>query len=586
MINKQIRLLALTMILGVAVNAQSVQDGVKALYSGKVQGAKSIFEKQGDKPEATYWLVRTDINNQDKAGAQAALSKALAAKPNDPWLLVAKGQLELIDGKANEAKQSFEAAITASKGRKGNDPEILNAVGAAIAKEYNNIDKVGDINYAVQKLEEARAETEKSKDNWLKADILNNLGDAYRKASPGDGTKAFTAYSDAVSIEPSFAKAYLGTANIFKSQRNYDLYQQNIDKAIAANPAFVPAYESLYWYKMGTGDFNGANGVADKIIANSDPSPWNDYYKAQTFYLNKEYDKAITAANGIVQKMGEQTKPNAYKLLAWSYVDKGDAASALPFMEKYFATVDKDDIDPLDYNLKATVYAATPGKEAEVAKAFEEGLKADTTVAGRVKMLQEGAKFFADKKQYGLQGDLLAKVLEIKPDASTNDYFQAGYYGFYQGKEYEKAWKVFDAMRTKFPNQNYGYLWTFNSSRVFDSTGAKNVMIPDAEKLIAFSQKDTAADAKKNAFSAAATIFPIFVNDKKDYASGLKYLRIAHENAPSDDVKQQIQGLIDQVSKLPGANAANGANGSGAAGNTTPAAAGTAPKQDSTKAQK
>ncbi|MCF3111419.1 hypothetical protein LL912_21720 [Niabella sp. CC-SYL272] len=586
MINKKIGLLALTVILGVAVNAQSIQDGVKALYSGKVLGAKSIFEKQGDKPEATYWLVRADIDNQDKAGAQQALDKALAAKPNDAWLLVAKGQLQLMDGKANEAKQSFEAALTASKGRKGNDPEILNAVGAAITKEYNNIDKIGDINYAVQKLEEAKAETEKSKDSWLKADILTNLGDAYRKAKPGDGTAAFTAYSDAVSAEPSFAKAYLRNGLIFKSQRNYDLYLQNIDKAIAANPAYVPAYDALYEYKIGTGDYAGANTVADKIIANSDPSPWNDYYKAQTFYLEKKYDQAIASGTGILQKMGDLAKPKLYKLLAWSYVDKGDAKSALPYMEKYFANADKEDMDPLDFNLKATVYAATPGKENEVMKAYEDGLKADTTIAGRIKMLQEGAKFFADKKQYALQGDLLSKILEIKPNPTINDFFDAGYRAYYQGKEYEKSWKVFDAMRTKFPDVNYGYLWTFNNSRVFDSTNAKNILIPDAEKLVAFSQKDTARDAKANAFSAAAVLFPYFVNEKGDKENGLKYLNVALENAPNDNVKQQVQGLIDQVNKMNSKPASSsksqtGGNAAGAKDTTS-----TTPRKDSTGGQK
>lgn len=585
MINKKIGLLALTVILGVAVNAQSIQDGVKALYSGKVLGAKSIFEKQGDKPEATYWLVRADIDNQDKAAAQQALDKALAAKPNDAWLLAAKGQLQLMDGKANEAKQSFEAALTASKGRKGNDPEILNAVGAAIAKEYNNIDKIGDINYAVQKLEEAKAETEKTKNNWLRADILTNLGDAYRKAKPGDGTAAFTAYSDAVSAEPTFAKAFLRNAMIFKSQRNYDLFQQNLDKAVAANPGYLPAYEELYLYKLGTKDNEGAKAIADKIIANSDPNPNNDYYKASTLYINKEYDQAIAVANGIVQKAGEQTKPNVYKVLAWSYVDKGDAKSALPFMEKYFEKVDKDDMDPMDYNLKMIVYSGTPGKEAEVARVIDEGLKADTTVVGRVKILQEGAKIFADKKQYELQGDLLSKILEIKPTPTINDYFDAGYRAYYQGKEYEKSWKVFDAMRTKFPDVNYGYLWTFNNSRVFDSSNAKNILIPDAEKLVAFSQKDTARDAKSNAFSAAAVLFPYYVNEKGDKENGLKYLNIALENAPNDNVKQQVQGLIDQVSKMNSKPAGSsksqtGGNATGAKDTTS-----TAPRKDSTGGQ-
>lgn len=571
MINKEIRLLAWAMILGVAANAQSVQDGVKQLYQGKVLGAKAIFEKQADKPEATYWLVNADLTNQDTAGAKAALDKALAAKPNEAWLLVTKGELQLADKKADEAKQSFEAALTASKGRKGNDPEILNAVGAAIARIYNNIDKVGDINYAVQKLEEAKSLTEKSKDNWLKADILTNLGDAYRKASPGDGTKAYSAYSDATTADPSFAKAFLRTALIFRSQRNYDLFQQNIDKAIAANPAFVPAYDELYLYKIGTGDFNGAQGIADKIVANSDPSPWNDYYKAQTFYLNKQYDQAITTAKGIEQKMGDQAKPNLYKLLAYSYMEKNDPQNALPNVEKFFAKQDPEELTPQDYNLKAMAYAATPGKENEVLQAYMDGLKADTSVANKVKMLQEGAKFFGDRKQYVVQGDLLNQITQIKPtsEVSVNDYWLAGN-AYLTGKEYEKAWKDFDIMRTKY-NNPYGYLMTFRASSIFDSTNAKNVMVPDGDKLIEFSKTDTSANAKDNMFRAASTLATYFVNVAGDRENGLKYLTIARDSAPNDETKQQLQGFIDQVGKMNGKPASGSSNSS-------------APKKDSTGA--
>ena len=332
----------------------------------------------------------------------------------------------------------------------------------------------------------------------------------------------------------------------------------------------------MYEYKLGTFDFNGANQVADKIIANSDPSPANDYYKASTFYLNKQYDQAITSANGIMQKMGDQTPPKVYKVLGYSYIDKGEAAKALPFVEKYFAKTDPEELSPQDYNLKAMAYAATPGKENEVLQAYMDGLKSDTSSVNKVKMLQEGAKFFGDKGNHEVQGDLLAEVLKIKSDPGIRDYFDAGYTGYYQGKNYEKSWQVFDAMRTKFPDVNYGYLWTFNNSRIFDSSYSKNVLIPDAEKLAAFSQKDTAKDAKANLFSASIALFPYYINVKSDKENGLKYLTLAHDNAPNDETKQQIQGFIDQVNKMNG-KPAGGASGSAPKKDST----GTAPKDSS-----
>ena len=47
------------------------------------------------------------------------------------------GQVELKENKLSEARQRFEAAITMTRGKKGDDPVILNAVGRAITNTYN-----------------------------------------------------------------------------------------------------------------------------------------------------------------------------------------------------------------------------------------------------------------------------------------------------------------------------------------------------------------------------------------------------------------------------------------------------------------
>ena len=53
--------------------------------------------------------------------------------------------------KLSEATQHFEAAITMTRGKKGDDPVILNAVGRAIVNTYTDKEKIGDINYACAK---------------------------------------------------------------------------------------------------------------------------------------------------------------------------------------------------------------------------------------------------------------------------------------------------------------------------------------------------------------------------------------------------------------------------------------------------
>lgn len=552
---KTIHLLALGVLVNAGVYAQSIEDGVKAYYNGNYASAVSILEKHADKAEGAYWLAESYYEQAKNAEAGAVLAKALAAKPADPFLLAAQGQIQLANKKGSEAKQSFDAAVAAAGKDDAEKAKVLNAVGHAIARAYNNIDKVGDINFAVAKLTEAKnlvmGIKEKKRDPKLVADIYTNLADATLKANPGEGSAAFTFYQEATTIDPSFAMAEYRKSKIFKSQNNLELYTQTLEKAIAANPSFLPALEDLYeYYAFTVKDMNKAKPYGDKILPLLPASPNNEYFKGIAAYFNKNYTEAINIGKSIISQAGAQTKPEVYKLIAYSLIENKDTAAAIPFVEDYFKTQVKEKLVSFDYSLKATAYSTTPGKEAEVVKTYMEAAEADTTLAGKVTILEDGAKTFANAGKGALAGDLYAKILEIKPadKLTINDYFNAGYTGYYTSQQFEKAWNVFDAARTKFPDWSYGYRFAYMSSRVFDSTYSQNKWVPDAEKFIAYLQspKDTSAESAKRPFlfSTAVDLLTYYVNVKKDNATALNYAILAYNNADAAAAKEQLGGYI------------------------------------------
>ncbi|MFT3903216.1 MAG: CDC27 family protein [Niabella sp.] len=564
MIRKSIKLCALGLTLSIGAYAQSVLDGVKALYNGKYFEAVQILSKQTDKPDAAYWLAQTYLENGDSAAAAGVIDKAIAAKPNEPLLMVAKGQLLLMGNKTNEAKQSFEAAIAASSSKKKEDPAILNAVGKAVTKVYNNVTHIGDINYAVEKLEAAAAivndiKKKKDEDNWLLADIYTNLGDAYRKAKPGEGSLAFQNYQNALTAEPLFSPAEFRKALIFKSQRNYELYVTGLENTVAKNPGFLPAYHALYEYRIGVNHLDVAQGIAEKIKENSPNDPNNEYYAAQTYYLNNQFDQAISAAKNVIATAKDLANPKAYKLIAYGLLGKKDTAAAIPFIEEYFKKQLKDEIVPKDYSLKAMAYSTTPGKEDVIFQSYIDGLKADTVLDNRLDLIADGAKFFGDRGRYELQGDLYAKVLEYKPKDKLviNDFFNAGYYGYYRAKDYEKSWKIFDQARTQFPDLNYGYVWTLNNSKIIDSANTRGMLLPDAEKLLAFYKTDASEDAKKTIASTAYTLANYYNDVEKNKGKAVEYLKLMYDNTTDEAVKQEIEKIIQSLSRNAAANAAN-----------------------------
>jgi Flp pilus assembly protein TadD len=201
-------------LMAVSAFAQNVQDGIANLYAERNASAKAVFEKMlASNPnnlEATYWLGQTYLANDNVAAARALYEKALSTNGNAPLVLVGMGHVELLEGKTAEARQRFESAISLSRGKKGDDPNVLNAIGRA-----NNDAKAGDPAYAVAKLTQAAQLAPTN------ADIFLNLGNAYRRQQ--NGGQAVTNYMKAKQLNPKLAIASYRTAKLYQTQNNWDI---------------------------------------------------------------------------------------------------------------------------------------------------------------------------------------------------------------------------------------------------------------------------------------------------------------------------------------------------------------------------
>lgn len=561
---KTIGALAIAVLLGANVSAQSLNDGLKALNSGKYKEAEGIFQKLGNSGESAYWLFRTYFDEDDVNKAKTYLNSIAAANANDPYIMAARGEMALVEGKAAEGNQLIQSAITAATGRKGIDPAIANAIGRAINNAYDEV-KAGDLNAGIAMLKSAVAT--KPKDTWLLANLWTELGEMQLHANPGEGSEGFQSFQNASLANSGFARAYMKQAMIFKSQRNYPLYMEYLTKATNANPTYMPAWYEQYYYWLGTNDYTSALKIAEQIKSALPAGDLNsEYINASTLYLNKQYDQAIQSANALITKAGAEANPDAYKVIAWSYIDKKDTAAAIPFVDKYFEKVKKSEVDAKDYTLKAMAYSARPGSENVIFQTFIDAAANAKEISDKIDVLEEGAKFFEARQRYDYRGDMLSKIIETKPadKLTMNDYWYMANAYLRAGSVpdpatrasfYEKSWKALDIMRSKY-NSAYGYLMAHRTSKFFDSLNVKGIAVPDAVKLIDFSKTDTAAEAKNNLYSAAYWLGIYYFNEKKDKDSSLKYLRVSVDNAPSDDVKTQLEDVIKTVSQYN-----NGGNG-------------------------
>ena len=544
---------ALWMVTDVA--GQTVQEGVNDYYAERYKGARSTFEKilaaNPNNIEATYWLGQTMIANKDVPGAREVYSKGLVASANAPLLLVGMGQVELNENKSSEATQRFETAITMTRGKKGDDPAILNAIGRAITNTYTDKEKKGDINYAVEKLEAASQKDANS------GEIFLNLGNAYLKQKPGEGGgRAFEAYTKATAVTPNFAMPYFRLAKLFYSQKNFELYEKYLTDAIAKDARFAPAYYELYYYRLGKQDFGNAQEMASKYISNSDPDPQADHYKAQTYWAEKKYDDAIAISKAIIAAAGNDTKPRTYILLADSYLSKSDTASARQYIDIYFSKAKPEDITPIHYKMKGDIYLATPGLEDGALNAYLEAVKSDTVLSSKVDLLNKIEATFKARKLYAKQAFIEKVILATKPNPSLTNYFNTTV-AFYFAAVYDTSRLYALKLQELFPSEIYGFEWAFNNSRITDSVRKDSIAVPDAVALLAFAEKDN-QKYKKQYNNAAGFLLGYYANDAKDGVKAMEYVDKLLLVDPTNENFLNIKKQLEKSAKQPAAPKGSG----------------------------
>lgn len=527
---KTASLFILLAFLSVSVWAQSIQEGVNHLYAERYTSAKATFDKMlaanPNNIEAIYWLGQTHISAGNPAAARQVYEKALVNNGGAPLVMVGMGHVELIEGKKAEARQRFEAAITASRGRKGDDPVVLNAIGRANVESKN-----GDPAFAIAKL------TQASQLAPTNADIYINLGNAYRKSK--DGGQAVTNYIKAAQANPALANYRM--ARIYETQRNWDIFTEHLNKAIAADARFAPALSSLYFYNLlYKKDFAAADDIAKKLIAASDPSVENDYFRAQAQYLQKNYDEAINISKNILAQTNNQANPRIYRLLAYSSLEKKDTAAARQYVDQLFEKAKDEDFVPQDYVLKGTTYAQM--NPEMVVDIYLTAAAEDTSLRNKLLLLQEGVQWAQDNKMKIPEADLRLAIYKLNPKPNPASLFQIGL-PYYQGRSFQKADSVFQAYTAAFPDSIFGYYWSANSLAAIDTAMTSGAAVPAYTKALELAASDKVR-FKSMGIQASGYLATYYNNVKKDKATAISFIQKGLEIDPTNASLQSTLKIL------------------------------------------
>ncbi|GAB2817967.1 tetratricopeptide repeat protein [Ferruginibacter profundus] len=508
-----------TMLVVNFVNAQSIEEGKKFFYYEKYKSAKGVFEKlvaaNPNNVDAVYWLGQTMIapdDNKDIAGAKELYRKTLEANSNSALLTAGMGHIELLEGKTQDARNRFETAISLSQGK---SIPVLNAIG--LANGDFNI-KNGDGAYAVEKLKLAT-----TLKGFKDPETYCLLGDAYRKLADGGG--ALTAYQNALTLDPKYARAKYRIGKIYLTQgiTQQDIYMQYFNDAIALDANYTPVYYTLYDVYYKTNVVKAGEYLEKYLVLMGEDEPQACYFRTTIKYAQGLFAETVTQAESCIASAGTNADPRLYGLIGYAKDKMNDSTGAKSAFEKFFQFQKPEKIGPTDYETYSKILLKFPGNEALAGTYINKAVEADSTEAGKVTLLKSVAVKYEAQKNYGEAANWYKRIVDLKKVPTKTDVFNAGY-SYYRSGNPQASIDVFNIYTQKFPDDVLGFYWVGKASWVIDTTMTLAMANPAFEKVIQLGEPMTDKSKIKTQLMTAYKYMIIYdANIKKDKPGALDY---------------------------------------------------------------
>ncbi len=357
-LTKKIAFGAAVAFLGVYGSAQTLQEGIAHVDAHKYAKARQVYQDMITKAPTAgdnyFYMGHSYLTQFDPNMDKAAefFNKGLAAEGKNVLNKIGLASIKL--GKGDKS------GITEIQNLVGNskDPEVLFRAAEALTM----FDKTNAPDAAIAYLNKA---IERGQKGGVPAHYYYTLGDAYRlKKMPGD---AMTAYDKAAGVAKNKASVFTRKATLWMAAQQWQQAKENIDKAIAADPSYAPAYKALAAYDW---RFQRSNEMTQDLInytKYADEDPYTQLEIAKLYFTNNDFSNAKTTLDKVFDKVDDPIK---YKLRAYlDYEADHNYTAAKENLDRFFASVtDKSRIQPADQGLQGLITIGLAQSEKDEAR--------------------------------------------------------------------------------------------------------------------------------------------------------------------------------------------------------------------------
>lgn len=341
---------------------QTLQEGIVSTDSHKYAKAKEVFSEMVTKsPTAeNYFYLGNIYLSQFEPNFQLAsenFNKGLAIDKKSYLNRIGLASVKL--GKGD--KSGFTDIQSVIADSKGKDSEVLYRAGEALTLFPN----ASNPDLAVEYINKA---IEKAPKTGVPAYYYYTLGDAYRlkvTTNPQVAGAAMSAYDKALPISKNKASVYTRMATLWMAAQQWKQADENLKKAIAADPTYAPAYKAKAGYDIRYQQ----NALATEDLLNyakyADEDPYTQLEISKLFFTNEDYGNAKSTLDKIFDKVDDPIK---YKLRSYIQYADGDYAGAKQNMDQFVAKADKSRLQVADQGLQGLIAAGLAKDEKDAAK--------------------------------------------------------------------------------------------------------------------------------------------------------------------------------------------------------------------------
>lgn len=363
---------------------------------------------------------------------------------------------------------------------------------------------------------------------------------------------ALLQFDRAIYFDPNQLEAYLCQSNLMSRARNFPQAVDYINKAIAVNSSYWPAYKSLGELYYGNQKYAEAIKNFEVYFKNVTTDKDVTHY-AYSLFFNKQYQQAREMIDKLVQQ-----NPNDYvllRLLGYISYETKDLVNGKSIMDKFFKLIPSEKILADDYSYYGKMLSAS-GSDSLAIENYKLALKKDST---QFLIYDELAKSSNKLKKYDQSLQYSCLYLKKKPNLVTADYFQLGkaYYStanslevksdslkltldpskitadsLKQVKYYHAADSLFTKVETYSPNSYLGAFWRARVNSAIDRETTLGLAKPFYEKSLETLSKDPVKYKKE--LSEIYSYFGFYYYQKDDKPTSIDYWKKLLEVDPEN----------------------------------------------------